>query len=137
MFACITIGFLSVVMLVYWLRYTCLLLLQARRAHDFALPVIREHSLTFRSVAEGRDHAAIERQLQRDFEVLSGLVSTISAKYGFEVWVLRVDYALMSVWWRMTRTRYPQLGSSALAEMSGVLENWATLIGLDRATGPC
>ena len=130
MFTSFVLALLSFAMLVYWFRYTCLLLLQARRTHDFAAPVIEQHGLTFRAARNKVDGAEIDCQLQRDFAILSTLLARVSPHYGFEVLLLRIDYGIMRQWWRLTYSRSPRLAGGAVAEMTAVLDNWATLVGL-------
>ena len=113
MLASIAIALLSLAMLLYWFRYTCLLLLKARQTHDFARPVIDLHGLTFRGVSHSDTADEIDRRLQRDFEILNGLISRISSDYAFEVLLLRVDYGIMRVWWRFTYGRSPRCASAA------------------------
>src|SRR3954451_18347501 len=134
MFGSIIIVVLSLGMLVYWFRYTCMLLLQARQGRDYAKSVIQEHCLTFRATRENLDDLiAVERSLDRDYLVLARLMSHMSPEYSFEVLLLKADYALMRVWWKLTANRAPRLAGSAIGEMAAVLADWSALIGLVQA----
>jgi hypothetical protein len=128
MIVSIVIIALSVAMAGYWFRYTCLLVLQARRTRDFAKPVIEAHALTFREVS--RQAVDLQRSLDREYEVLSRLVARVAPEYGFEIVMLRIDYSLMRMWWRITRDHSPRLAGRAASEMRDVLENWASLVGV-------
>jgi hypothetical protein len=119
---------LSFVMLLAWLRYTFLLLRDSHR--DFALTIIREHGLKFRELHIDQPASAINETLRRDTEILDALLRRVLPAYGFELFLLRVDFTIMQVFWRLTHSRSESCASAALQQMMRVLESRAGLIGL-------
>ena len=126
MIASIFIFLISVGLLAYWLRYSCVFLLrsaQERTAHS-ELPDERFnlHSVMERLQA-GNDLAQLERELERDYSIVSYLIQHAAdlELASIENRLLVIDYKLMRVWSRLTRSLAPQHSRRALAEMATVL----------------
>jgi hypothetical protein len=120
------------VLLVYWFRYTCILLV--RNAASLANP---DASSRFRySEVQARLHAgealdSLEASLQKDYEVL---VYLLEHAVGLEIHsiedrLLVWDYKVMRAYYRLTRSAAPQQAHQAISEMAAVIGILAGKIG--------
>jgi hypothetical protein len=125
MIASVVIIVLSVVLVAYWLRYTCLLLLSESEVHAeaslplFSFPDVRAQ-LRF-----GLCDAKCQEALDRDYAVLTCLLNKATSS-GLETRLLAWDYRLMRCWYACARTAFPAEGRRALKEMADVLAVLAT-----------
>src|SRR5579885_656684 len=112
MFASIFIIVFCSALLVYWFRYSCVLLLQ--NGEQFAASSTAEQA-TFR-FSEVQDRLASEAQLaplhallQRDYQVITYLAKNAAGLglSGMEERLLVWDYKLMAFWYSVTRTAAP------------------------------
>jgi hypothetical protein len=109
----------SSAMLIYWLRYTCLLLVKSAKAEvmagysAFSFPRIR------RQLEQGTFGDNIERALDRDYAVLTYLLSKVPV--DVEARLLVWDYRLMRCWYAMSNTAFPAQGRHALQEMTDLV----------------
>jgi hypothetical protein len=128
---------ISVVLFVYWLRYSCVMLLrnaqertQASTVDDgrFSIASVRERLKT-----QG-DLNSLERALERDYHVVTYLIEHAAdlELASIENKLLVIDYKLMRVWSHLTRTAAPEQSRKALAEMASVL---GVLVGQMSAQG--
>jgi hypothetical protein len=117
---------ISVVLFVYWLRYSCVMLLrnaqertQASTVDDerFSIASVRERLKTH------GDLDSLERALERDYHVVTYLIEHAAdlELASIENKLLVIDYKLMRVWSHVTRTAAPEQSRKALAEMASVL----------------
>ena len=118
---------ISVILFVYWLRYSCVLLLrsaQERRRNGQAVPtnVSMSPSVLERLKTEG-DLDPLEQALERDYHVVTYLIEHAAdlELASIENKLLVLDYKLMRIWSRVTRTLAPQQSRKALSEMASVL----------------
>jgi hypothetical protein len=120
----------SLVLFVYWFRYTCLLVLrngpEPTRRNDVAI----DSKLSFSQVQAhlGRDAAglsldSLQRSLQRDKEVLTYLLNHAVAldSASLDRRLLMLDYQIMKGWYRLTKTAAPAQARKALSEMAAIL----------------
>jgi hypothetical protein len=120
------IGF-SVVLLVYWFRYSCLLLLREQVARDASLRVAPDSRFSFGEVQEllrsGEELDPLHKSLQRDYQVLSYLVdhATSLGLGSLEDRLLVFDYKVMDFWYRITKSAAPAQAREALSEMAAIL----------------
>jgi len=122
-------------LLVYWFRYTCILLVRngAEEAQSFSPAA--QASFSFHDVQNRLGSEAqldpLHHALQRDYEVLTYLVRHASglAFESFEERLLVWDYQLMQGWYSVTKTAAPEQARSALREMASVLMILAGRIG--------
>jgi len=133
MFASVLIILISCVLLVYWFRYSCILLLRG-----YANQPVRATSkdrFDFRSV---RERVRVEPQLdplqaalQRDYRVITYLLEHAAGLEltSFEDKLLLWDYRTMRLWYWLTRTAAPQQARQALLEMASVLAILGEKIG--------
>lgn len=117
---------ISVVLFVYWLRYSCVLLLRNAQERTQGVTVADER-FSVASVMERlkteSDLDPLERSLERDYHVVVYLIQHAAdlELASIENKLLVLDYKLMRVWSRMTRTVAPQQSRKALSEMASVL----------------
>jgi hypothetical protein len=116
----------SAVLFIYWLRYSCVILLRTARenipasaeADDrFSVSSVRERLKT------ESDLAALEHALERDYRVVTYLIEHAAdlELASIENRLLVLDYKLMRLWSHLTRSFAPQKSREALAEMASVL----------------
>jgi hypothetical protein len=117
------IGF-SLVLLVYWFRYSCALLLRSRSesAATVSDPRFNFGQVQQRLTAAG-DLDPLQQSLRRDYEVLIYLVEHASGLglESIEDRLLVFDYKLMQLQYRLTKTLLPTQARRSLAEMASVL----------------
>src|SRR5208283_518537 len=126
MVASIFIIGISVVLFVYWLRYSCVMLL--RSAQERAEMVTAEDqrfnvSAVLECLHAEADLEPLERALDRDYQVVAYLIGHAAGLElaSIENKLLVFDYKLMRLWSRLTRTLAPQQSRKALSEMADVL----------------
>jgi hypothetical protein len=140
MIASILISVVSAGLLVYWFRYTCLLILQAHSSKDHAAGLVAANSLRFPEVqsrllqgAAAVELPALQRSLEADYVLLTYLMKhTAGLRVGgvtLEQRMLMIDFKVMQLVCRLsTRLAVPQ-ARAALTEMSGVLNHLANVMG--------
>ena len=117
---------ISVVLFVYWLRYSCLILLRSAQERTAMAAVVDERfdiaSVLDRLKTEG-DLAPLERALERDYHVVTYLIEHAAdlELASVENSLLVLDYKLMRLWSRLTRSAAPRQSRKALSEMASVL----------------
>ena len=73
----------------------------------------------------------LQEALDRDYRVVSYLLNHAAA-FGvesFERRLMLIDYSVMRVWYRLTRSAAPQHARRALSEMASILEYLAHSMG--------
>ena len=113
----------SLVLLIYWFRYSCILILRNQ--------AMEKESATARfRIAGFEDRLQLDGQLDplqlelaRDYKVLTYLLEHAAGLElaSFEHKLLVWDYRLMQWQYRLTRSAAPTLARRALAEMSMVM----------------
>jgi hypothetical protein len=126
----------SVLLFAYWFRYTCLLILSAKTAHDYAgdlalakgLRVVEVQSQlrTDRAVDLVGLHAALERDYALIQSLLKGAVAEQSI---LEHRVLQIHYRTNQVWFGISRSFSATAARQALEEMSLVVAHFANVVG--------
>ncbi len=125
----------SAVLLAYWFRYTCILLLQNAEQRQPAMRTNGAPAFGFigiqERIREGQELDPLHRALGRDYEVLMYLVAHASRLNlgSLEDRVLVLDYKLMQLQFRLTRALFPARARGALTEMAVVLETLARRMG--------
>jgi hypothetical protein len=131
MFVSILIVGFSLALCGYWFRYCCILLLRNSQEHSGALPAPVDSRFGVTGVIE-RLRSAQDRQeeldplhraLDRDYQVFSYLVQHAAGLEleSLEDRVLILDYKLMQLWYRVTKTAAPQQARQALTQMASIL----------------
>lgn len=109
MIASVLIIAVSLVLLGYWVRYTCILLLRAQGEHS--------------TVVEEGGTDVLRQALERDYRMLTYL-SRHGAGLGdqsMEERILIFDFKVMQIWYRLTRSAAPNQARNAVAEMAAVV----------------
>lgn len=116
---------LSLVLLVYWFRASCILILRNKSEEltasnanpQFAFGAVQDR------LRSGHDIDPLHRSLERDYEVFVYLVEHASglSLESFEDRLLRVDYRVMQCWYRITRRLFPGQARRALSEMASIM----------------
>jgi hypothetical protein len=131
----------SLALFVYWFRYTVLLLLSQDpiQAHG---PVMDQLSLarTCEALQRTQNEAALDRlqqALDGDYRMLSYLLDHAAGMEmrPLEQLLLRVDYRVQRMWFRLARRASGAYAHKALAEMAGVLNHIARKMS-ERVTAP-
>ena len=135
--ATITITVGSALLFAYWFRYSCVLILNARTARDFASEVVTANQLGFMNVQtqlrQGvADLDSLQAMLDRDFAVLRPL---IQGGDGMEERLLKIHYRVMGMWCRMSKPFSAAAARQALDEMSMVVAHFANAVGERQACG--
>ncbi len=132
-------------LLAYWFRYMCLLILSAKTTQDYAGQVATANQLSFLEVQSqlgagasaelDRLHAALDR----DYAVLTSLLKNAAGPAGsessMEARMLEMNYRLASTWARVSRNFSPAASRRALEEMSLVVAHFANIMGERAACG--
>jgi hypothetical protein len=118
MVASILITLVSLVLLSYWFRYSCLLLLRGQAQPPGEAP------------AEG-DLELLCRAVERDYRLLTYLCQHAAglADQSLEERILILDFKLMRFWYHLTRTLAPARARNALSEMTAVVAFLGQKIG--------
>jgi hypothetical protein len=138
--ASILITLISTALLVYWFRYTCLLVLRTRTGKDYAADVAEANGLAFAGVQETAlgsaslpDLDSIERSLERDYRLITYLLKQASqvnvGGLTLEQRMLMIDFWLMRVLFKLTRGRAISRSRQAVLEMTAVLNHLANATG--------
>src|SRR5690349_8479077 len=112
MFASILIIVFSTALLLYWVRYSCALLLQNGQSE--ALNTIDQATFRFGEIQTrlntDSELAPVNELLRRDYQVLSYLAKNAYGLHleGMEERLLVWDYKMMALWYSLTRTAAPE-----------------------------
>lgn len=136
MTASLIIVSVSAAMSLWWFRYACRLILDGRPAHDYAAELAAANRLEFTQLltrAEGADVFQLREIagiLHREYYMLVGLLRHTSRPHhtALEEWLLRIDYHVMSVWFRVAITAFPAFGGRAIREMCGIVTYFAGVV---------
>ena len=128
MLAGILIITFSLALLVYWFRYSCILILRTQQ-EEFALaPSATDGRLSVSQVRESLKHEdeldPLQVALDRDYRVLTYLIEHAAGLElaTLEDRLLMVDYWIMRRVYKLTRTLAPRQARQALVEMAMVLD---------------
>jgi hypothetical protein len=128
----------SVLLFLYWFRYTCLLILSAKSTRDYAGAVAAANQLGFVEVQNSLRKDAdlqVERlkgALDRDYELLGKLLKShrqLDASVEIEQQMLRLYYRCLSVWCTAMKPVSPAATRAALNNMAEVVTHFANLTG--------
>jgi hypothetical protein len=129
----------SIGLFAYWFRYTCLLILSAKTAHDYTLSVASSNHLAFPEVqaqlkqSGSPDLDRLRASLDRDYDVVRQLLKympkTEEGPSPLETQMLAINYKLMGAWYQVSRQFSSSSAARALDEMSMVVAHFANLMG--------
>ena len=117
----------SLVLFVYWFRYTVLLLLNEDRADEREVLVgqlsLMETRETLRTAPTGVPLDRLHSALEKDYRMLRYLQDH-AAGLGLrpvERFLLMLDYRMLRIWYQITRNASTVHARGALDEMAGIL----------------
>ncbi|MEQ1886302.1 MAG: hypothetical protein ABL967_14655 [Bryobacteraceae bacterium] len=139
--ATVVITLSSVLLFGYWFRYTCLLILSAKTAKDYAGQVALQNQLGFLNVqsqlqADVLVLDPLRAALDRDYAMLSRMLKESETAEGsaIETRMLELNYRLNAMWFRATSSIAPTSARKALQEMSMVIAHMANAMGEQAAS---
>lgn len=122
----------SAILLIYWFRYTCLLMLNTKPAHGrvedsvgglWAALAMGRRRVEAAATPSQLDHLSVT--LDRDYRLLTYLLKhTAGLEVGgvtVEQRMLMLDFRLMQLWYRLSRALFPPQSRKALEEMSDIV----------------
>ncbi len=132
----------SLLLLVYWFRYSCLLILRNQPERDYARQVATANHLQVFKVqtqlaaaVAGTTHSldGLDKMLDRDYRLLLYLIrhaaSFKTAGFEIEQIFLVCDYRIMSVVYKFTKRISVAQGAKQLGEMAEIITRFANLMG--------
>ncbi len=127
----------SLVLLVYWFRYTCLLILNTKSAtsanSEFPYPRRLGVETAFNTKANSHTVDQLSELLARDYRLLTYLLRhTAALEVGgltLEHRLLMLDFRLMQFWYSVARLLFPEQARKALKEMSEIVAYFGNAIG--------
>jgi hypothetical protein len=135
--------FFSVVLFIYWFRYSCLLILQDRAAGANS-GYAASAGLNFPAVQQklrGNDRSMalldqLHRELTNDYRILCFLLrcSPETGVDPIERRMLMLDYWVMQGWYSVSRKLAPPQARMALEEMSNIVSYFAHSVGRNSAS---
>ena len=127
----------SVVLFVFWFRYSCLLILQNRTASS--MQYASNPALTFPTVQErlrSQENGVavmdqLNHDLMNDYRIISFLLRCSAENEGdpIERRLLMLDYWILQAWYSLARRAAPRQARSALEEMSNIVGYFASSVG--------
>jgi len=120
------IGF-SGILLVYWFRYCCILLIRTHAEQQEADVLACNAQFSFQEIRERlrteSELDALYRSLDRDYALFAYLLEhAVGLKpTSVEDRLLVLDYKVMQGWYRLTKSAAPEQARRALDEMASVL----------------
>lgn len=145
MFVSIVIISLSLLLFLYWFRYTCLLILSTKTAKDYTTQVASANQLEFPLILSqlkvtepqgelASNMGALQQSLERDYRLLTGLLRH-AAQFQMggltvEQRMLMIDYQVMKlVFGASHRFVQPHHAHKALTEMADIVAHFANAMG--------
>ncbi|MEZ5401149.1 MAG: hypothetical protein R2729_15870 [Bryobacteraceae bacterium] len=133
---------ISTLLLAYWFRYTCLLILCSKTDRNYAPDIAGKHHLAYPNVREilTRAPASLDPlavALERDYQIVKSLLAHADGflePWPMEEWLLRANFAGQRFLYRLSRRLSGRMARAALREMVDVVEHLANSSGA-RATG--
>jgi hypothetical protein len=119
MFASILVILLSLALLVYWLRYTSLLLVKEVASNAQLFYPIFSFPLVRAQLRAGMGHASLQKGLDRDYAVLAYLIdkTPVAVETKLLVW----DYRLVRCWYALVGGLWPTQAGQMVGQMADIL----------------
>jgi predicted RecB family endonuclease len=126
----------SIVLLLYWFRYTCLLMLSARTAHDYARDLAPAYGLQIVDVqdqlntSQAGDLARLHAALEHDYAIVQTLLNHgVDQQSRLQNQMLGLYYRTARVWYAASGSFSPSAARRALEEMATVVAHLANTAG--------
>jgi hypothetical protein len=136
------IAAITLLLFVLWFRYMCSMMLAAQTSLDRSIEVAQSNSLLFADVLRelfaagpvSRETLDMqERALHRDLEILDYLLrhmgQTAIGDSSIEVWMLKSDFHIQSVCYRILRKHSPLRARGHVHQMAAILSHFANTVG--------
>ncbi len=127
---------LSIALLAYWFRYSCLLIVHTRTAEDFAVGVVKANQLSFATIkqklekGEAQELAPLYTSLLRDYELVTKLMAQASREEEkLEDKLVQLNFRMTQFWFRAANALGLKLATGALEEMADMVAHFANSIG--------
>ena len=137
--ASIIIIAVSLVLFLYWFRYSCVLILNTRTTKDYSAEVAKANQLSFVGVSDALEKAqageldTVRKALEQDYQLVSSLIRQAGAlqvgESTLEEKMLRVDFRLMQMAYGIARRVSEAKSRAALEEMSLIVAHLANSFG--------
>jgi len=130
----------SVVLFLYWFRYSCLLILQARSAYSalqavaagLSFPSVQRQLRSGKGTRDLLDQ--LHRDLSNDYRILCFLLRCAPETVDpMERRMLMLDYWMMQAWYSLTRRAALPQARKALEEISSIVNYFACSVGRNAA----
>jgi hypothetical protein len=131
MIASVLIIAFSLVLFIYWFRYSCLLLLRRGSEQPVAAADRFNYVTVQQSLKDGLALDPLRHSLDRDYRLLTYLLDHAAGLEleKLEYHLLVLDYRMMQLWYRLTKWAAPRQARRALGEMADVLNVLVERIG--------
>jgi hypothetical protein len=136
MLASILIIAFSLVLFVYWFRYSCILLLRNRADQPAGDAAGFQYADVQQQLKTALELDPLRHALDRDYRVLTYLLEHAASLHleQLEYRLLVLDYKVMQSWYRVTKSAAPGQARRALVEMADVLSVLVGRIGEQAAS---
>lgn len=135
----IIVGTASLVLLVYWFRYTSLLILSTKTSQDFSYDIAHAHELQFHEMRASLTTevpsvrlATLLSGIDHDYRLVSALLRNVDAnesRANLEDVILRIDFAGLKLAYRLAQPFNQNIARQALKEMADVVAHLANAVG--------
>lgn len=140
MIASLLIASISTVLLIYWFRYTCLLILRTQPGRDYASGLAAANSLKYPDVRRrllqdvpASELPALRKSLDADYVLLAYLLRhTVGLEVGgitVEQRMLMLDFKVMRLFCALSRRLAVPQARAALSEMTSIVQHLAGAMG--------
>ncbi|MGI8744730.1 MAG: hypothetical protein ACR2NN_19590 [Bryobacteraceae bacterium] len=133
----------SFLLLLYWFRYTCVLMLRTKPVRDYSKQVAAANRLNVFEVRSRLTAAAgggniqgldeLQSMLDRDYRLLMFLMghaaSFKTAGYEMEQTMLKLNYHIVKRAYALSKRFSIAQGSERLSEMAAIIAHFANLMG--------
>ena len=127
------------VLLVYWFRYTSLLILSTKTSQDFSYDIAHTHELQFHEMRAALTAAAPTGRLatllcgiDHDYRLVSALLRNVDANESsanLEDIILRIDFVGLKLAYSLAQPFSENIARQALKEMADVVAHLANAVG--------
>lgn len=144
MFVSIIIIAFSLMLFLYWFRYTCLIILNTKTVKDYTAQIATANQLEFPAIQAqlrlaGAELNSLQASLDRDYQLVTSLLKHAAqfqvGGVNIEQRMLMIDYKVMKMVYgasqRFSRVNY---ATQALQEMSDIVAHFANSMGESSAS---
>lgn len=132
------VGISSLVLLVYWFRYTSMLILSTKTSHNYSFEIALTHELDFPQIRAGLSSAEQERfgvlasGLDHDYRLISAMLRNVEPQDNGEFVqdvILQIDFAGLKLAYWLAQRLSEEHTRMILAEMSEIVTHFANAVG--------